>query len=727
MTPAATTAPPPAAGPGGDAAALVRTAARAAGAGDPSVYGATVMDGGVNLALAAPDATRVELVLFTPDGTAELARVDLPACEGGVFHGFLPGLPAGTAYGYRVHGPWAPEAGQRFDPMKLLLDPWARGLAGQFRHGPEHFTRPGASADNAATMVKGVVMDPARLAPLPRGPRVPWHRTLITELHVRGFTMTLPGLTAAERGTFEGLATDAALDWLQALGITALELLPVHAFIHDGFLLDRSLRNYWGYNTLSYFVPHTEYSAGDAVQGLRALVRAAHARGIEVLLDVVYNHSCEGDHRGPTLSFRGIANRSYYRLQPGAPQHYADITGCGATLDAASPLVRRLVTDSLVHFADAYGIDGFRFDLASQLGTGADGRFDPRAHALADITDHPRLRRLKLIAEPWTAAEGGYQVGRFPAGWGEWNDVARDAIKGFWRGDARRAGGFAEALTGSPRIYRGQGRPPHSSINYAACHDGFTLADLVRYARKHNLANGEHNRDGNDASLSANYGHEGPSADPALEALRERQMRNLLASVLLAFGTPMVLAGDEFGRTQHGNNNAYAQDNPVSWHDWVLALGPTGQARTAFFRRLVRLRARIHGALPAGFPDSGPCGHPHAGWWSLWGHPLGHDEWEDPQLRTLGLLVDPGGWLLLASAAEEPVRFRLPHAPAHGDDPVRWVGVLDTAEPDRPEGTWRALGGDGLILAARSLQVLRRETITRPFPPFPSGAPPDAV
>lgn len=701
---------------------MVAAAAARLRPGEPAVYGATVVDGGVNFALAAPGAERVELVLLAPGGGVQLACHELPGEDDGVFHGFAPGLQPGVAYGYRVHGPWAPEAGHRFDPSKLLLDPWAKALTGQFRHGPEHITRPGQWIDNAQMMVKGVVADPAVFAPLPRGPAIKWHRTLISELHVRGFTMTHPQLNARERGTLAGLASDAALDWLKALGVTAIELLPIHSFIHDGFLVDRGLKNYWGYNTLNYFTPHAEYAAGDPVAEMRDFVRAAHDKGLEVLLDVVYNHTCEGDHRGPTLSFRGISNSGYYRLQAAAPQFYADITGCGATLDASKPLVRRLITDSLVHWAEAYGIDGFRFDLASHLGTGPDGGFASGCHALADISAHPRLRRLKLIAEPWTAATGGYQVGHFPHGWAEWNDTARDAFKGFWRGDPRRAGGFAEALAGSARIYRSRGRPLHSSVNYVACHDGFTLADLVRYARKHNLANGEHNRDGNDHSLSANYGHEGPSDDLALEALRERQMRNMLASVLLAFGTPMMLAGDEHGRTQRGNNNAYAQDNDISWHDWSLALGPLGQSRTAFAQRLVALRHRIHGPLSINFPDSGPFGDPHASWWSLWGHPLTHEEWEDPQLRTLGLLIDTGGWLILVNAADHDVRFRLPEAPAQGAGPATWAGVLDTAEPDRPEGTWRLRGGEGLSLTARSLQVLRRDVT-----PSPLGEPTHAV
>jgi isoamylase len=685
--------------------------------GDPATFGASVVEGGVNFALAAPGATGVELVLFDPRGAIQAGKVRFEACEDGVFHGFVPGLPVGTAYGYRVHGPWAPQQGHRFDPAKLLLDPWAKVLTGRFRHGPEHFSpahpRQHGSADNAHMMVKGVVVDPASLSPLPRGPRIPWHRTLIAETHARGFTITHPGLNEAERGTFLGLASDAALDWLKSLGATAVELLPVQAFIHDGFLLDRGLRNYWGYNTLSYFAPHAGYAHADPVGEMRAFVQAAHDRGLEVLLDIAFNHTCEGDHRGPSLSFRGISNTGYYRLDPAHPAHYADITGCGSTLDASKPLVKRLVVDALEHWAGAYGIDGFRFDLASHLGTGPEGGFDPAGHAMKAIQQSPRLRRLKLIAEPWTAAAGGYQVGNFPHGWAEWNDTARDAIKLFWRGDARKAGGFAEALSGSARVYRTRGRPLHSSINYVACHDGFTVADLVRYARKHNLANGEHNRDGNSASHSANYGHEGPSDDPQLEALRERQTRNMLASALLAFGTPMFLAGDEFGRTQQGNNNAYAQDNPLSWHDWELALGPLGQQRTGFFRRLAAVRQTIHSGLPIDFPDGGPSGNPHVSWWSLWGQPLSHVDWEDPELRSFAMLIDPGGWLLVFNASDHDVRFRLPlAAQSFHETDVRWSGVLDTAEPGRPEGTWRLAAGDGLMMMPRSLQVCRRQTTT---------------
>jgi isoamylase len=695
--------------------------------GDGAMLGASVVDGGVNFALWSAHAARVELVLFAetadPAAPLELARCDLPGRDGDVWHGFAPALASAEpgrvlSYGYRVHGPFDLAAGHRFDASKLLIDPWAKGLAGRFSWTDGHFSRghKGGELVNAGATLRGLVPRAPWMAGRFSRPEVPWSQTVIAETHVRGFTMTHPQLSPAERGTFQGLASDAALDWLKALGITAIELLPVHAFIHDHRLVQLGLRNYWGYNTINYFTPHAAYAHGDPGEALTSLVRAAHDKGIEVLLDVVYNHTAEGNHLGPTLSFRGIDNASYYRLGAHDRSRYDDITGCGATLDAQSPIVQRLIIDSLAHFVQVHGIDGFRFDLAPQLAKDRAGHFRPDGLALAAIKADPRLAGAKLISESWDAG-GGYHVGDFPADWAEWNGSARDAIRAFWRGDRGQVGGFAEALAGAPHIFRHRGKGRHASITFAACHDDFPLADLVAYSAKHNHANGEDNRDGGNHSLSANYGVEGETDDPAILAVREQQMRNMLASAWLGLGTPMLLAGDEFGRTQRGNNNAYAQDNEISWHDWQLAFSPQGQARVRFMRRLAALRADLIGPLAPGWAEPWECANPSLSWWSVWGEPMAPGDWNDPRTATLAMVVSPGDWMVLFNATTEAVRFRLPHGSARfADNDARWTGLLDTAQPNRPAATWRAAGGDGLMLAPRCLQVLRLDSPQRQSP-----------
>jgi isoamylase len=682
-------------------------------AGDPALLGATPVEGGVNFALFSHHGVRVELVLFDASGKTQLAKCDLPAREGDIWHGFAPGLSAGHAYGYRVHGPYEPEKGHLFNPNKLLLDPYAKGLAGEFAWHSSHYGYGLArdipnskmdTRDNAPFMTKGVIVDPARFAPLAKNPPRPWRETLICELHAKGFTMRHPAIPEADRGKFAGLASDAALDYLVALGVTAIELLPVHAFIHDKFLVDQGLRNYWGYNTLSYFSPHTDYGGGDPIGEMRAFVNAAHHRGLEVIMDVVYNHTCETGRGGPTLSFRGIDNAAYYRLDPKNRAHYIDITGCGATLNADTPHVRQLVCDSLAHWTQAYGMDGFRFDIATSLGLDAKGQFRADAPFFAQCSADARLKDVKLIAEPWDAA-GGYHVGDFPEDWADWNDKARDTYRQFWRGDVDKARDLATALAGSAPTFRSKGKSLHASVNFVACHDGFPAYDLTRYSHKHNIANGEDNRDGGNHDYACNYGVEGVTLDSAINALRERQARNMLATMFLSFGTPLILAGDEVGRTQGGNNNAYAQDNLTSWLDWSLPYSKTGGERLAFTKRIIALRKKMHMSFPDGPPNGPGEREPAIAWWSVWGSLMTHADWMSASTRCFAALIEPGGWLLLFNASEQDAQFVLPPTGTGV-----WQQMLNTADPTRPEGEVIATSGQTINLEARSLVVFKRDT-----------------
>jgi isoamylase len=681
-------------------------------AGDPTLLGATPVEGGVNFALYSHHGVRVELVLFDGGGKEEIARCDLPARDGDIWHGFAPKLSAGYTYGYRVHGPYQPEKGHLFNPHKLLLDPYAKGLVGEFAWHSSHFgydlnrQNPNGAMDvrdNAPFMTKGLIVDPVQLATMKRNAPHAWRETLISELHAKGFTMRHPSVPEADRGKFAGLGSAAALDYLVALGVTALELLPIHAFIHDKFLVDQGLRNYWGYNTLNYFCPHSEYAQSDPIAEMRAFVNAAHDRGLEVLIDVVYNHTCETGRGGPTLSFRGIDNAAYYRLDPKNPSRYADITGCGATLDAANPHVRQLVCDSLAHWTDAYGVDGFRFDIAPSLGIDNKGQFKTDAPFFLECAADSRLKDVKLIAEPWDAA-GGYHVGDFPADWADWNDKARDTYRQFWRGDADKARDLATALAGSAPLFRNKGKPLYASVNFVACHDGFPAHDLVRYSHKHNIANGEDNRDGGDHDYACNYGVEGITADASINALRERQARNMLATMFLSFGTPMILAGDEVGRTQGGNNNAYAQDNLTSWLDWSLPYTKTGGERLAFTKRVIALRKKMHISLPDGPPNGPGEREPAIAWWSVWGSLMTHADWMNTATRCFGALIEPGGWLLLFNASEQDAQFVLPPTGTGV-----WQQALNTADPMRPEGELVATSGQTINLEARSLVVFKRD------------------
>ncbi len=531
---------------------------------------------GVNFALYASAATAVELCLFDADHQ-QVQCYRLPEQHNGTWHGYLPGCEPGQRYGYRVHGPWRPSDGLRFNPSKLLIDPYARMLDGVFTWSGAVFdydlsTLNGAGplqpnlTDSAASVPKCVVSGavPALKA---MQPRIPWSETVIYEANVRGYTMAHPDIPEHERGKFSGLSNGKILEHLKALGITSLELMPVHTFIDEAFLVGRGLKNFWGYNSINFFTPASRYANQDAPAEFREMVNAIHDAGIEVILDVVYNHTGEGDGQGPSLSFKGIDNLAYYRVEPDNPERYINDTGCGNTLNVDHPRVQALVLDSLVYWHRDMAVDGFRFDLAPILGRTAHG-FDPEHDLLQRINDDPELRSAKLIAEPWDPGPGGYQLGQFPSRWAEWNDRYRDSVRRFWRGDADQLSGLAKHLHGSSDIFEASGRAPQASINFITSHDGFTLHDLVSYETRHNDANGENNRDGHSHNFSSNHGIEGETDNEVINDLRRQQRLNMLATVLLSKGTPMLLAGDEFGNSQHGNNNAYARDNEFGWLNW---------------------------------------------------------------------------------------------------------------------------------------------------------------
>jgi glycogen operon protein len=540
--------------------------------GNPEILGATPDALGTNFAIYSAVADRVELCLFADDGGL-IRQWDLPECTNAVWHGFLPGCGAGQQYGYRVHGPFDPSDGLRCNPAKLLLDPYAREIVGQFTWDPAVFDYTEeqgellANTDDSAPFVpKSVVRAPFEDR-LPAGPAISWGDTIFYECNVRGFTMRHPALDDSERGTFDGLCHKEVLAHLKALGVTSIELMPVQTFVDERHLVEQGLRNFWGYNTVGFFAPMQRYARGDAVAEFRDMVRTLHDAGFEVIMDVAYNHTGEADHRGPTLFFRGIDNRTYYRTEPDDHGTYINDTGCGNTVNIDHIRVRQLVLDSLDYWASDMGVDGFRFDLAAILGRRSDG-FSPTHPFLAEISNLSSLRNLKLIAEPWDPGPGGYQLGHFPPRWAEWNDQYRDTVRSFWRGDEGTSGELARRLHGSADLFEASQRPPFASVNFVTSHDGFTLMDVVSYERRHNEANGEDNRDGHTHNLSSNHGVEGPSDDMDINKTRRRQRLNMLATLLFSQGTPMLLAGDELGNTQHGNNNAYAQDNETSWLDW---------------------------------------------------------------------------------------------------------------------------------------------------------------
>ena len=646
--------------------------------GRPYPLGATWDGLGVNFAVFSAHAERIDLCLFEASGRHEIARYTLPEYTDEVWHGYLPDAPAGLLYGYRAFGPYDPERGHRFNPNKLLLDPYTRALHGQLHWSDALYSyrvnSPRADLsfdrrDSAPSMPKGVVTDDSFNWGDDRAPETPWDETVIYEAHVRGLTMLRSDILPPERGTFAALAHPAIIEHFRRLGITAVELLPVHAFVQDRALLQRGLRNYWGYNTLGFFAPEPSYLSNGSPNELRVAIRRLHAAGIEVILDVVYNHTAETDENGPTLSFRGLDNASYYWLEAGDPRKPVNDTGTGNTVNLSHPRVMQMVMDSLRYWVTSYHVDGFRFDLAATLGRERNG-FDSGAGMLDAMRQDPVLSRVKLIAEPWDIGPGGYNLGGFPPGFSEWNDRFRDSVRRYWRGDPGQRPELAARLAGSADLFGRQGRRPWASINYAACHDGFTLADAVAYKEKHNEANGEGNRDGHPENFSANWGVEGQTDDPEILARRERVRRALLATVFFAAGTPMLLAGDEFGHSQSGNNNAYCQDNAISWIDWKQAARPENQAFAAYVARLIALR-RSHVLLRCpGFLHGRAEPAPHVrdiSWFDQSGEPISPAAWNDPEQRTLILrraMADGDGTVsiltLLLNPTAEGCRFHLP-------------------------------------------------------------------
>ncbi len=687
--------------------------------------GATYDGAGTNFSLFSEIADRVELCLFDAEGNE--TRVDLPEVVGYCWHGYLPDVGPGQRYGFRVHGPWEPEHGHRCNPAKLLLDPYATVITGQvqwdeavfpyrFAHGPEAIS----GADSAPFMPKCVVTEARFDWEGDRRLRRPWHETVIYETHVKGLTATHPEVPEHQRGTYAGLSHPAVIAHLQRLGVTAVELMPVHYFVHDKHLLDRGLRNYWGYNSIGYLALHNEYAAEErperAVQEFKQMVKRLHQAGIEVILDVVYNHTAEGNHLGPMLSFKGIDNAYYYRLTDDA-RYYMDYTGTGNSLNMRHPHALQLLMDSLRYWVQEMHVDGFRFDLASALARELHD-VDRLSSFFDLIQQDPVISQVKLIAEPWDVGEGGYQVGNFPPVWSEWNGKYRDCVRDFWRGEDQTLGEFAARLTGSSDLYEGTTRLPYASINFVTAHDGFTLRDLVSYDGKHNEANGEDNADGEDHNRSWNCGVEGPTDDPEVNALRDRQRRNFLATLLLSQGVPMLLGGDEIGRTQQGNNNAYCQDNEISWYDWESV----DEDLLAFTRRLIRYRHDHPVFRRRGWFHGRPI---HGGevddiaWFTLEGQRMEEEHWGEGFAKSLAVFLNgatipnpnPRGepviddvFLLLINAHHEPLEFTLPDA-EWGE---AWLTELDTARGFLDDGVAVAAGG-AVTVEGRSLVVLRRD------------------
>ena len=691
--------------------------------GKPYPLGATWDGAGTNFVLFSEVARRVELCLFDDAGNEQ--RVDLPEVTAYCWHGYLPGIRPGQRYGYRVHGLYDPSRGVRCQPAKLLIDPYARAIEGQVRFGQEVFAYRLAggqdlepdTTDSASAMPKSVVVDDRYDWDGDRRPDIPWHRTVIYETHVKGLTMRHPGVPEELRGTYTGLAEPPIIEHLRNLGVTAVELLPVHQFVHDGHLIDKGLRNHWGYNTIGYFAPHNEYACGGGrgaqVREFKDMVRGLHVAGLEVILDVVYNHTAEGNHLGPTLSLRGIDDQAYYR-HTADPRYYMDYTGTGNSLNMRHPHVLQLIMDSLRYWVNEMHVDGFRFDLAASLARELHD-VDRLSSFFDLIQQDPVMRGVKLIAEPWDVGDGGYQVGNFPPLWSEWNGKFRDSVRDVWRGADEAVPEFAARLTGSSDLYESNGRRPYNSINFVTAHDGFTLRDLVSYDWKHNEANGGEGG-GEDNNRSWNHGAEGPTADPEVNALRARQQRNFIATLALSQGVPMLLGGDEIGRTQHGNNNAYCQDNKTSWYDWEHVDADLA----AFTRRALALR-REHPVFQRrrwfqGRPIRG-SGVRDIAWFDLTGREMGDDAWNVGFARSLSLFLNgraiaglserghpifDDSFLLLFNAHHEALPFRAP-------PPLwtpRWSAVLDTTTTDG-SGEGSVDAGGEWVVQGRSLVVLR--------------------
>jgi len=688
--------------------------------GSPHPRGATWDGLGVNFSLFSAHATKVELCLFDDTGKRELERVELPEYTNEVWHGYLPDARPGTTYGYRVYGPYEPEAGHRFNPNKLVLDPYAQAHVGTLKWDPAVFGYVMGESDltfderdSARFIPKSRVIDPAFTWGRERAPSVPWDRTILYETHVRGYTKLHPAVPEPLRGTFAGLGRKEVVDYIKSLGVTSVELLPIHAFVNDSYLLDKGLTNYWGYNSIGFFAPDPRYAAvPDFVfSEFREMVARLHDAGLEVILDVVYNHTAEGNENGPTLSFRGIDNLSYYRLMPDNPRYYINDTGTGNTLNMSHARVVQMVTDSLRYWATEMHIDGFRFDLGTILARESDG-FNEAHGFLQSCMQDPVLSNTKLIAEPWDIGPGGYQVGGFPPGWAEWNDKFRDTVRAWWKGEPGKQAEMATRLAASADCFARRGRRPWASVNFITAHDGFTLQDLVSYNDKHNEANGEENRDGHSDNQSWNCGAEGPTDDPDILALRERQKRNMLANLLLAQGTPMLLAGDEFGRTQHGNNNAYCQDNEISWVNWDF--GEREVELAEFVRKVIVLRQSfpilrrsrfLTGEYNAEFDVS------DVRWLSPAGVDIAEQDWDDSNARCFGMLMDGRAQasgikrpaldataLLVLNAHHDMVNFMLPEVVGG----TLWRCLLDTNIPEDDTHATVETGEDYAI-TARSL------------------------
>jgi glycogen operon protein len=668
---------------------------------------------GTNFAVFSAHAEKVELCVFDPAGRREIARYALEEVTDEVWHGYLPHALPGLVYGYRAYGPYEPERGHRFNPNKLLLDPYARRTVGALRWTDALFgyrlRSPRADLtfdrrDSAAAMPKAVVTYDAFDWSDDVRPNVPWSETVIYEAHVRGLSKLFEEVSPQERGTFAALASGPVIDHLKRLGITAIELLPIQSYVQDRFLQEKGLTNYWGYNTLSFFAPEQRYFAGDSHNELRVAVRRLHAAGIEVILDVVYNHTAEGSERGPTLSWRGLDNATYYRLVEDNPRFAVNDTGTGNTLNMSKARVIQMVADSLRYWVTSFGIDGFRFDLGTVLGRTDEG-FKPGAAFFDVLRQDPVLQRVKLISEPWDVGPGGYQLGNHPPGFAEWNDRYRDGVRRYWRGDSNMRGELAARLAGSGDLFDRRARRPWASVNFITSHDGFTLADLTAYEERHNEANQEGNRDGHGENLSRNWGVEGPTDEAKISAMRARVARSMLVTLLASHGTPMLLAGDEFGHTQNGNNNAYAQDNEISWFDWSKAASPESEALIRFVQRLIALRKRcpLLRSRSYMYGDEIASDIPDIDWWDERGMRLSYEDWENVEGRALVMRLarrSAEGTIdfaaLLLNSSPEPLVFNLPPPSS-----LRRM-LIDSAHPDLPEHDIR----DSYLLMDRAAAIV---------------------
>ncbi|MBI1621579.1 glycogen debranching protein GlgX [Aquamicrobium zhengzhouense] len=678
--------------------------------GLPFPLGATWDGTGVNFAIFSANATKVELCLFDRAGKRELERVELPEYTDEIWHGYLSDVRPGQLYGYRVYGPYAPSEGHRFNPNKLVIDPYALALHGEIKwHDALFGYRIGGAKgdlvmdrrDSASVMPKCIVVDPAVTWGNDQRPRTHWMNTIVYEAHVKGMTARREDVPQQLRGTFAGLAQPQVIDHLVKLGVTAVELMPVQAFFDDRHLIERGLSNYWGYNTIGFFAPAPRYISPEGnLHEFKLMVRRLHEAGIEVILDVVYNHTAEGNHLGPTLSFRGIDNASYYILADD-PRYYFDTTGCGNTVNLRHQRVLQMVMDSLRYWVEQCHVDGFRFDLASSLGRDRDA-FDQHSVFLDAVRQDPVLSRVKLIAEPWDTGPNGYQLGNFPPGWAEWNDRYRDTVRGFWKGDEAMAGPLASGLLGSADLFEKRGRRPWSSVNFVAAHDGFTLNDVVSYNDKHNEANGEDNNDGHSHNLSWNCGVEGPSDDPDIVKLRKKMRRNLIATVLLSQGTPMILMGDEIGRTQNGNNNSYCQNNEMNWLDWS-EVGDRPEGFHAFVARIVEVRRRQPLLAQARFlhGDETDGGAQDVRWTRPDGERMQQFDWENPDTRAMSVYFndDLQELGMLFNAHHEPLEFHLPEG-------QEWRIIVDTQDGERGKAGDTAVGA--VLLGDRSLILVER-------------------